>query len=470
MALRIVSITVTVAAAALVAGSVLAPAAAHAGPPPAAIGAAGAGDPYFPLQGNGGYDVAHYDLSIHYLPATKQLSGHATITATSTQALARFDLDLRANLHASAVTVNGAAATFSQPPARVQELVITPAQQLPAGQTFTVAVDYAGTATPAIDPDGSLDGFIPTSDGAFVASEPQGSPTWFPVNDTPRDKATYAVSVTVPAGLTAVSNGRLVSHRTAGGSATWSWQIGQPISSYLVTATIGVFDVTTGRTAGGVPYFIAVDPAVARRAAPVLARLPEIVDYYSSVYGRYPFGQAGAIVDNARFVGYALETATRPVFDRAPDISTLAHELAHQWYGDTVTLSRWRDIWLNEGFAEFSAWLWDEHTGGQTTGQHLADLLADSDPGWYLPPPGNPGAPDEIFAGSVYDRGAATLAALRVKLGDPTFFRIMRGWLRAHRFGNATVEDFIAYAQQVSPVPLAHFFRDWLYAMHKPSL
>ncbi len=323
---------------------------------------------------------------------------------------------------------------------------------------------------PAIDPDGSLDGFIPTDDGAFVASEPQGSPTWFPVNDAPDDKATYAVQVTVPAGLTAVSNGRLVSHRTSGADTTWSWVMNQPISSYLVTATIGQFDVSTGRTPGGVPYFIAVDPTQAQRSAPVLAQLPAIIDYYSSVYGRYPFGQAGAIVDNARFVGYALETATRPVFDRAPDILTLAHELAHQWYGDTVTLHHWRDIWLNEGFAEFSSWLWDEHTGGKTTAQHLDDLLASSDSGWYLPPPGNPGASDEIFAGSVYDRGAATLAALRIKLGDHTFFQIMRGWLRAHRFGTATVAEFTAYAQHVSPVPLAHFFRTWLYAKAKPSL
>ncbi len=464
------TITVTLTAAALLAGSAFVPVAAQAGPPPSAVGAAGAGDPYFPLQGNGGYDVAHYDLAIHYTPAGTQLSGHATITATTTQPLARFDLDLRPSMVASSVTVDGRAASFRQPAARTQELIVTPARQLSAGASFTVVVDYAGTARPAVDPDGSLDGFIPTNDGAFVASEPQGSPTWFPVNDTPGDKATYAVQVTVPAGLTAVSNGRLVSHRSAGAETTWSWVMNQPISSYLVTATIGQFDVTTGRTPGGVPYFVAVDPTQAQRSAARLAKLPAIIDYYSSVYGRYPFGQAGAIVDDAPEVGYALETATRPVFDRAPSLSTLAHELAHQWYGDTVTLHHWRDIWLNEGFAEFSAWLWGEHTGGRTTAQQLDRLLARSDPDWYQPPPGNPGASDEIFADSVYDRGAATLAALRIKLGDPTFLPIMRGWVRMHRFGNATVEEFTAYAQRSSPVPLANFFRTWLYSKTKPTL
>jgi aminopeptidase N len=467
MALRTVPIALT--AALVLAGSVLVPTTAQAAAP-STIGKAGAGDPYFPLQGNTGYDVGHYDLAIDYTPASEHLTGHATIAATTTQALTRFDLDLRPNLRVSGVSVDGLPAAYRQSTAQSQELVITPSAELAADAAFSITVDYAGTVQPAIDPDGSLDGFIPTDDGAFVASEPQGSPTWFPVNDSPRDKATYSVSVAVPAGLTAVSNGRLVSHVTSGETTTWAWRMNQPISSYLVTATIGKFEVTTGRTPGGVPYFNAVDPTQAAGATPVLAQLPAIVDYFSSVYGRYPFGQAGAIVDNAPNVGYALETATRPLFDQAPDIATLSHELAHQWYGDTVTLRHWRDIWLNEGFAEFSSWLWDEHSGGETARQHLDDLLASPRTGWYLPPPGNPGASDDIFAGSVYDRGAATLEALRIKLGDQTFFRIMRGWVQERRFGNATVEDFTAYAQHVSPVPLAHFFREWLYVKAKPTL
>ncbi|CAN5471906.1 M1 family metallopeptidase [soil metagenome] len=445
------------------------PAGAFADSQPPSPGAAGAGDPYFPLQGNGGYDVAAYRLAIRYTPATRRLDGTAHLTARATQNLSRFDLDLRRNLVVTSVRVNGAPAAASQPANLVQELIITPRHPLPKGRTFTVEVTYGGKATPAIDPDGSLDGFIPTDDGAFVASEPQGSPTWFPVNDTPTDKATYQVAITVPVGITAVSNGALTGVSTRSGHTTWSWRLDRPVSSYLVTATLGKFNVSRGRTAGGVPYFIATDPTQQAKSAPVLAKLPRMIDYFSKVYGPYPFGQAGAIVDNAPNVGYALETATRPVFDSAPDALTLAHELAHQWYGDDVTLSRWRDIWINEGFAEFSSWLWDEHSGGTTAAQHLKDLLAipASDPVWN-PPPANPGAADQIFSDSVYERGAGTLQALRQLVGDGAFFALMRGWAASHRYANATVGDFIGYAERATHRDLRSFFANWLYRQGKP--
>ena len=116
------------------------------------------------------------------------------------------------------------------------------------------------------------------------------------------------------------------------------------MASYLATITFGKFDVTRGRTPGGIPTYVAVDPSQKTDAAPALAKLPEIVDYFSGLYGRYPFETVGAIVDDAPDVGYALETQTKPVFDSAPDEATLAHEIAHQWFGDAVTLTQWPDI------------------------------------------------------------------------------------------------------------------------------
>jgi aminopeptidase N len=436
------------------------------------LGASGGGDPYYPRQGNGGYNVAHYDLQIGYRPGSRHLSGHARITATTTQALSRFDLDLRRNLRVSSVLVDGVAARYNQPYKLVQELVITPARLLAKGHRFTVDVRYAGTVHPVTDPDGSPDGFIPTSDGAFVAAEPQGSPTWFPANDMPRDKATFAVSIGVPKALTAVSNGRLVDKHTVGAYTRWSWQLAERIPTYLVTATLGSFAVTTGHTPSGIPYFKAVDPTQRTKAAPVLRHLPAIVDYFSAVYGPYPFGQTGAIVDDAPFVGYALETATRPLFDRAPSIATLSHELAHQWYGDDVTAYRWRSIWLNEGFAEFSSWLWDEHSGRKSAAQHLRELLAHpaSDTDLWLPPPANPGSAAAVFSGSIYDRGAGALQALRQTVGNHTFFVIMRGWLVQHRYGNATVGQFRDYAARVAHRNLDHFFYEWLDKKGKPSV
>jgi aminopeptidase N len=460
-------LTVSLLAPEVSAAPLSSPASASAGAPTA--GAPGAGDPYFPRQGNGGYDVSSYRLHVGYEPATRRLDGVEHLAAHATQSLSRFDLDLRHNLTATAVRVDGRPARIAQPADQVQELVVTPSRPLRRGARFTVDVTYGGRAKPVTDPDGSLDGWIPTDDGVFVASEPQGSPSWFAVNDTPDDKATYRVSVTVPTGLTVVSNGVQKGVRSRLGRTTWSWKLDTPVSSYLVTATLGKFDVSRGRTPAGVPYLIAVDPTQKAKSAPVLAKLPSMIDYFSRVYGRYPFGTAGAIVDNAPNVGYALETATRPVFDSAPDELTLAHELAHQWYGDDVTLARWRDIWLNEGFAEFSSWLWDEHTGGTTGAEHLKKLLAEpASSSVWNPPPANPGAADQIFSNSVYERGAGTLQTLREKVGDHTFFRIMRGWLVAHRYGNAQVGQFVAFAERVSHRNLTPFFHNWLYRQGKP--
>ncbi|MGZ6706062.1 MAG: M1 family metallopeptidase [Solirubrobacteraceae bacterium] len=442
-----------------------APAAAAAGFGP---GSAGLGDPFFPLAGNGGYDVSDYALTLGYDPAMRRLDGHAVITATATQDLSRFDLDLR-GFTVSALTVNGWAASFTRDG---QELVITPAQGVKSGGALSVVVDYAGVPDVITDPDGSIEGFVPTSDGAFVVGEPQGSPGWYPANDNPRDKATFSITVTVPAGLTAVSNGLLTKPpATSGGQTTFAWRESRPMAPYLATATLGRFEVTEGRTPGGVPTYVAVDPKLASPSQSVLSKLPDIVDYYSSVFGPYPFEDAGAIVDDAPNVGYSLESQTKPNFDRAPDEATLAHELSHQWFGDAVTLRAWPDIWLHEGFATFAEWLWREHTGQKSVAQRFKELYSTraSDTSFWSPPPGAPGDAAHLFDGTIYDRGGMTLEALREKVGDGAFFGILRDWYTQNRYGTIDTPGFIALAEQVSGQDLGHFFDVWLYQPGKPT-
>ncbi|MGZ4550747.1 MAG: hypothetical protein ACXVF0_14600 [Blastococcus sp.] len=226
-----------------------------AGPTLAAGGSAGAnsaGDPYFPLQGNGGYDVGHYDLKLDYAPASGALRGVVTIRATATQQLTRFDLDLRRTMTVSSVTVDGRAARFSQPADLGQELVVTPSRDIRSGGAFTVVVTYSGVPGPVIDPDGSIEGWVHTGDGAFVVNEPQGSPSWYPCNDSPRDKASFDFSVSVPQGLTAVANGTLGSSSTAAGRTTFTWHQPDPMSTYLAFVTTGVFRLTQGTTPGGI--------------------------------------------------------------------------------------------------------------------------------------------------------------------------------------------------------------------------
>jgi aminopeptidase N len=437
-------------------------------------GAAGAGDPNFPRQGNGGYDVAHYDLALDYTPATRALTGVATIRAAATQNLSRFDLDLRRTLAVSAVTVDGRAARFAQPADEDQELVVTPAEPLVGGAVFTVVVRYAGTPQAVADPDGSQEGWLATGDGAFVVGEPQGSPSWFPCDDSPRDKATFDFHVTVPRGTTAVANGDLAGTTSSGGTTRFDWHQPRPMSTYLATVSTGVFELTRGTTPGGIPWLDAVDPGQAAAARIPLAALPAMLDFYSSIYGSYPWTAGGALVDDAPQVGYALETATRPSFDRAPDELTLAHELAHQWTGDDVTPSRWRDIWLGEGFAEWSSWYWSEHTG-RTSAQQFFDryyATAATDTGFWNPPPGDPGSAADLFAGSVYRRGAMTLQALRRAIGDDAaFLGLLHDWVATHAYGNATVDDFVTFTErrfrQLSDLP--HLFDVWLHQPGRPT-
>ena len=429
----------------------------------AAPGSAGLGDPFFPLAGNGGYDVSNYALTLDYDPAANVLGATAVITARATKNLSRFDLDLR-GFTISRLLVNGQSAAFTR---SGQELIVTPRKTLGARKTFKVTVDYAGTPTVVVDPDDSIEGWIPTADGAFVAGQPQGSPGWYPANDNPRDKATYDFRVSVPAGLTVMANGVLVSSTTSGGRTTWVWRENDPMAPYLATATVGVFDLTQYTLPSGIPAYVAVDPHLG--SSSVLDKLPEIVEFYASIYGPYPFDAVGAIVDDARFVFYALETQTKPLFDRMPDEVTLVHELSHMWFGDSVTLTEWPDLWLHEGFATWSEWIWSEHTGGKTAQQTFDTLYGRESDTFWNPPAGDPGAPELLFSPSVYLRGGMTLQALRVKVGEATFFQILRDWAAEHRHGNATTPQFIALAERDSGLALASFFDAWLYEPGKPT-
>jgi aminopeptidase N len=430
-----------------------------------APGSSGLGDPFFPNAGNGGYDVSHYSLTLGYEPASNQLAGTAVITATATQDLSRFDLDLR-GFSISRLEVNGQAATFTRE--GEQELVITPSAGLASGSQFTVTIDYAGTPPIVTDPDGSIEGWVPTDDGAFVVGEPQGSPGWYPANDNPRDKARYDFSVTVPEGLTVMANGVLVSHVTTAGKTAWVWRETDPMAPYLATATLGVFDLTISQV-GDIPSYVAVDPTLSK--GNVLRKLPEIVKLYESIYGSYPFNAVGSIVDDAKIVGYSLETQTKPVYDRMPDEATVAHELSHMWFGDSVTLTQWPDIWLHEGFATWSEWIWSEYSGNKTAQKYFDNLYNTpaQDTAFWTPPPADPGTPAFMFNGTIYYRGGMTLQALRQKVGDFAFFQIMRGWATQNRYGNVTTPQFISLAEQISGMQLDHFFDVWLYQPAKPT-
>jgi aminopeptidase N len=458
------SVLVLLALTACSAGARHAPAVAER----AMAGAGSAGDPLMPGTGNGGYDVQHYDLDLRITPSARvTLAGTATITANATQALSRFDLDL-AGLNVGQVTVGGAPATYSRSP---RKLVVTPARPLPRGP-FTVRVAYSGTPR-SID-DGLLGkyGWIRTGDGIFVGDEPDGAHTWFPGDDQPGDKATFAFRITVPRGLTAVANGELTGTVRSGDSVTYSWRARDPMATYLATVDVGRFKVRSGRTPGGVPVYVAVDPSVDAGGLNALyAQTVKVTDAWAKLFGPYPFDSTGAIVDDAP-VQFALETQTRPEYVAAMAAmpTVVAHELSHQWFGDSVSLTRWGDIWLNEGFATYAEWIWAEREDPADTVQHQFDTryAQRGNPDLWSVPPATPGRAG-LFGRSVYERGAMTLHALRKKVGDQRFFAILRAWTAEHRYGNATTAQFVALAQRVSGMDLHRLFQEWLYDRGRPA-
>jgi aminopeptidase N len=430
-------------------------------------GAAGIGDPDFPTDGNGGYDVAHYALKLRYDPPTKHLSGTTSVRATASQALSRFNLDLH-GFTVRQVTVDGAGAAFAR---NGDELVVTPRAVIAKGASFTVAVDYAGRPDPVRNSSNlGTYGFIPTKDGAFVTSEPNGAKTWFPCNDHPADKATFDFDVTVPTGITVIANGELTKPpATSGATSTFSWREGHPMTTYLATITLGTFQVRTGRSASGIPVYAATDPAYSAQLASLYTTSAKLTDYWATVFGPYPFSSTGGVIDDFP-AGYALENQTKPMYGGfAPDQSIIAHELAHQWFGNSVSITRWKDLWLNEGFATYAEWLWTEHTGGATADQTFEGYnAADRSEMWGYPP--GIARKDDLFHNSVYTRGAMTLHVLRRRIGDEKFFHLLRSWAKTHRHGNATTPQFIAMAEAVSGKQLKDLFNAWLYTPSRPTV
>ena len=433
-----------------------------------APGEPGLNDPYFPSYGNGGYDVRSYDLKLRYDPKTDELSGTATITATPQRDLSQFNLDL-AGLGVSRVTING---VTGRSRADGDELVVLPPTGVPQGREFTAVIDYAGEPGQIGTAELGQGGFLHTADGAIALGEPESASTWFPVNDHPSDKATFALEVSVPEGLEAISNGRPGERTTADGWTTWRWAETTPMVSYLATLVIGQYRVETGAHKGR-PNVIAVPESLPADgpAARSLAETTRIADYLETVFGPYPVDAYGGVVVTDDRIGYALETQSRPVygdtfFRQGENLTVVAHELAHQWFGDSVSIRQWKDLWLNEGFATYAEWLFGEHEGGATAEATFRRTYAGFD--WKVPP-GDPGRAN-LFGAAVYQRGGMTVHALRRAVGDQDFFTILKQWTAEKKNANVATADFVTFAERVSGESLRPMFDAWLFGTTAPEI
>ncbi len=431
-------------------------------------GAVGIGDPYYPEMGNGGYDVIHYDLDVTVDMENEAIGGTAIIDAVATQDLSQFDLDLL-DFTIGRVAVNGYPADYSS---EGGELVVIPAADIADKSAFTIEVEYSGRTGVGVPADWPeyASGWQFYDGGVLVAGEPGGASSWYPVNGHPLDKATYTIAITVEKPYEVASNGLLVDIVDNGATTTTTWDSDDPIASYLVTVAIAEFNEQERVSEGGVPvrdYFgVGVDEDVIDEFNPT----PEMIDYFSSVFGPYPFDAYGVVVHDKN-LGFALETQTLTIFGNSfVEETVIDHELSHMWFGDSVSLSRWQDIWLNEGFASYAQILWEEHAHGETSAKGMImDFyvrLATRERGVVI---GDPG-PDALFARAVYDRGALTLHALRLRVGDEAFFEILRTYYERYRDGNATTDDFIGVAEEISGQELGDLFDAWLYQSELPDI
>ncbi|MCD4684931.1 MAG: M1 family metallopeptidase [Anaerolineae bacterium] len=536
------------------------------------------GDAYYPSLGNSGYDVLHYTIDLHADVDRDLISGTTTIEAHALDDLNTFHLDF-AGLTVETVAVNDAAVDWD----RVEhELIVIPLVPLPADEPFTVAVTYSGKPA-GVQMSGIpfLTGWTNYGGGVFVASEPAGSAGWYPVNDHPLDKATYTFRITVPQPYVVAANGVLTETLDDGDQTTYVWEMRQPLASYLATVNIDEFVRVEETGPHGLPIRNYFPPDLVDQATLEFAKTADMIAYFEDVFGPYPFEAYGVVVADTGFP-FALETQTISLFSRSwisgagAAESAVAHELAHQWFGNSVSLSDWQDIWLNEGFAVYAEWLWFGHQDGperldelvrstytQIANDHLvymtaltkddlrqalnvlpldtytlapdevaavvrlllshaasADeidtyiaqfpqvditgdellMLIDVLPADEFPLLGDdiralkavlgltepiregyliqessfsaPGIPaaDDLFNHGVYQRGGLVLAALRARVGDEAFFTIIAAYYEAFRDSNATTNDFIALAEEISGEDLGAFFDAWLYTAPLPDI
>ncbi|AGZ41388.1 M1 family metallopeptidase [Actinoplanes friuliensis] len=425
-------------------------------------------DSYLPGHGNGGYRVLHYDLDLDYRVLSNRLAGRATLTATATQSLSRFTVDL-GRLRIQDIRVDGRPAKYVHRPDKVQ---IRPERPIHAGDTFRVDIRYAGKPVPVSGRWGDL-GWDELTDGVLVASQPNGSPSWFPCNDQPADKAAFRVAITTSSAYTVLVTGDLVSRRRGPGSTTWVYERLEPTSPYLMSVQIGRYELVD-LSVGGVVQRAAIPPAVRTRFAHDFGRHGQIMETMQRFFGPYPFREYMVVVadddldDPVEAQGMAI-FGKNHVDGRRTHERLVAHELAHQWFGNSLTVADWRHIWLNEGFATYAEWLWSG-VGGELS----ADALAVH---WYTRIAARPAdvvvadpGIARMFDPLVYKRGALTLHALRKKIGDESFFACLRSWVAEHQHATVTTEQFREHAQRFAREPLDALFTAWLDRAALPPL
>jgi len=335
-----------------------------------------------------------------------------------------------------------------------------------------VAVQYAGHPSQLSSRKLGHAGWEELTDGVIVAAQPHGAPTWFPCNDRPSNKAPYRITVSAPSAYRVVANGTLASASRHASATTWVYEQPEPMATYLATVQIGRYQLL--EIDATVPMYAAVPRAATSKYDAAFGQQPEMLKTFTRLFGDYPFAGYTVVVTEDE-LEIPLESQGLSTFG-ANFLTTdwqaerlIAHELSHQWFGNSLTLGHWRDIWLHEGFACYSEWLWSEESGKDSTHEQAVEhwrLLDDADHDLVLNDPG----PELMFDDRVYKRGALVLHALRLTVGDDEFFALLRGWVSEHAHGTVSTEMFIDFAERTTGLDLKAFFDEWLTQKELPDL
>jgi aminopeptidase N len=426
-------------------------------------------DPYLPRHEPIGLDVSRYELDLDYRVASNRLDGRARVHATALRPLDRIALEL-AHLRVTKVLVDG-----RRPQRwthRDGRLVVRPDRVIAPGSTLVVDVEYGGHPRPVDGPWGAL-GWEELSDGVIVAGQPDGAPSWFPCHDDPSDKATFRVAVTTEAGYAVVCNGVLTSRTAKSSRVRWLYEQHEPTAPYLATVQVGRYEEVSLATEP-VPQRAYVPARLRDVARHDLGRQHEMLALFAELFGPYPFPEYTVVVTDDP-LEIPLEAHGLSVFGanhldgRRGAERLVAHELAHQWFGNSLTVALWRDIWLHEGFACYAEWLWSQASGGRPAdalARAAHDRLAREPQDLVIDDPGR----ERMFDDRLYKRGALALHALRLQVGDEVFFATLREWTRRNRHGSVTTAAFVECASFVARRPLDAVLEPWLGRAELPPL
>jgi aminopeptidase N len=458
--------------------------AGDSGPPPPAIGGTAGearttaydaavsepqADTVYPAVGNPGVDALHYGLDLSWDSNAERLTGTESVLFRATSAADHVQLDLARQLAVRQVWLDGRAVPFQH---STKNLVVS--APVTADSRHVLELTYAGTPEPVTAPtdrsDFSTTGWTIARDGTvWTMQEPFGAYSWYAVNDQPSDKAFYDFTIHAPAGTVGVANGALRSRTTSGDQTTTQWHLPEPAASYLITIAIGRFTETKDTGPHGLPisYWTPTgQPGILHQ----VRYAPEAVAYLEGLVGRYPFPTLGIVVVPATS---AMETQSMVTlgsnrYTLSRDV--VVHEIAHQWYGDTVTPDDWSDLWMNEGMATYLAEAnWTGDHGRQTRTDILRHWSAyaagmrraDGPPTHYRP--------NTFGEGNVYYIPALMWDTIRQRLGDEEFWSLATRWLQTHRFTSQDRETLTAWWSKASGEDLTPVFDAWLVGPHEPT-